>query len=566
MSPKNNQHKSGKKGSPHKGKKAGGNKRTGKNNAPKVNANKIPFGTRRGDGGSTTSAPPPGQSPAVNMNELFTPIEFDPSWPSSLKEFYSLKSQRIASLTGVKRPTGQNQMTQLIRQAKEGGLLEKNNWSAQLVPILDGCDILQLECLKPNKNGNANSATPTEGYNLSLSTAPSSASAFNTDSSTYQNSTTNENRSNDKKFKKNDRNQNPKGKHNNGQGNRNGHGNGRGKRPLQSNYDSEERKRLRLERFGALVNPVTITSLYTTANAPTGPIVGTCADLEKNYMRLTEEAKPEKVRPEQVLFRSLHYVLENYKQNKDYNYILNQLKSIRQDLVVQNIKSDFTILVYEENARISIQHKDMSDYNQCAAQLKNLYNTKRKQDVSLKNKYFLHELEQMLYRLIYLLATKNTSEINKFHLAFLTDFKHFTMTDLEKIIHEFIIALLKVQNHLLGGEYESFFQLARFIGFKETETGFMFLKNEMLDEIRLRALYSMAYSFASIHLTVIVEKLKFDEGSPRDSAIAGYKYLCSFGLDKVFDKSKNEMKLGSVRSILKARVDKLNKVDIKGQK
>ncbi|KAK6880677.1 Leukocyte receptor cluster member 8 [Candida tropicalis] len=550
------------KGGANKGKKKGG----GSNgpSKPKVNANLIPLGTR----GAATTAPTmtPSNSnplPSNNMDNIVSKVDFDPSWPPSLQEFHNRSMQRIGKLKPNKQPTGMNQLSQLIIQAKERGVLETNNWSAQLIPILDGGGMFQLDCMRSKKNGGSNGTTPADGSNLQGGALPSSTGPSPPIvPDRFQNNTTNQN-----KFKKDqkpnkgkDKNQNfkgPKSKFKNGNSN--------GKRPFVSNFDSEERKRMRLERFGELAKPTTISSFYET-KTPNLQIVGTSTNLEKSYMRLTDEAKPENVRPEFILFQSLPLVLRKYRENNDYGYIRDQLKSIRQDLVVQHIKTDFTIIVYEENARISIENNDLSDYNQCAAQLKNLYSTKRRNDPTLKNKYFSHEIEMMLYRLIYLITTKNNSEVNKFYLAIITDFKHFVMTDSEKLIHEFIMALLEVQNHLLQGEFESFFQLSRFNELEETRTAFIFLKNSMLDEIRIRALYSMAYTFASMNLNVVVEKLKFDDGSPKASTHACYNYLCSLRLGDVIDKTKGEMMSAKVRPILKAHVAKFNKVDIKGQR
>ena len=101
-------------------------------------------------------------------------------------------------------------------------------------------------------------------------------------------------------------------------------------------------------------------------------MVGTCQKLEKNYLRLTsvsysylnkssfyflkyQEADPSTIRPLSVLERAFSFVMNKYRLSKDWSYTSDQLRSIRQDLMVQSIRNDFTVLVYEENARISLE-------------------------------------------------------------------------------------------------------------------------------------------------------------------------------------------------------------------
>eukprot|EP01133_Synstelium_polycarpum_P018019 gene18019-21509_t len=103
------------------------------------------------------------------------------------------------------------------------------------------------------------------------------------------------------------------------------------------------------------------------------PIVGTCVELEKKYFRLTSKAEASKVRPLAIIQTWLPKLLYKYKTTKNYDYTLDQLKSIRQDLVVQHIRNAFTLEVYESNAIISLENNDFSEFGQCISQIMLLY-------------------------------------------------------------------------------------------------------------------------------------------------------------------------------------------------
>lgn len=50
---------------------------------------------------------------------------------------------------------------------------------------------------------------------------------------------------------------------------------------------------------------------------------------------------PKTVRPEEVLKRVLVYLRNKYNQGEDYEYIIWQFRSLRQDLLIQHIKNSF---------------------------------------------------------------------------------------------------------------------------------------------------------------------------------------------------------------------------------
>lgn len=168
-------------------------------------------------------------------------------------------------------------------------------------------------------------------------------------------------------------------------------------------------------------------------------IVGTCQKLEKPYLRLTSAPDPATVRSLPVLKSALKMLKDKWRAGADYGYICDQFKSLRQDMTVQRIKSDFTVMVYEIHARIAIEKGDLGQYNQCQTQLKDLY------AIGLSGS----ELEFLAYRLLYLIHCRNKQAINQF------------MCDLseEQRSDEAVSHALKVRSAMAVGNYAQLFQL-----------------------------------------------------------------------------------------------------------
>jgi hypothetical protein len=66
----------------------------------------------------------------------------------------------------------------------------------------------------------------------------------------------------------------------------------------------------------------------------TNVIVGRSITLERQFLRLTGDPDPNSVRPLRVLRRAFDLVMEKYGTSHDYLYAFEQLKSIRQDIMV----------------------------------------------------------------------------------------------------------------------------------------------------------------------------------------------------------------------------------------
>jgi hypothetical protein len=165
---------------------------------------------------------------------------------------------------------------------------------------------------------------------------------------------------------------------------------------------SEEQKRLE-NRRNRFTNQTT-SIINKPIKSDNQPLIGTCEKLEKNYLRLTSAPNPSTIRPLSILEQAFPFVLHKYHSNNDWSYISSQLKSIRQDLMVQSIRNDFTVLVYEENARIALEMGDRDQFIQCQTQLEILYDSGCNRT---------HVLEFLIYRLLYSLLLNDSKKANR---------------------------------------------------------------------------------------------------------------------------------------------------------
>lgn len=108
------------------------------------------------------------------------------------------------------------------------------------------------------------------------------------------------------------------------------------------------------------------------ATKSTGKIVGTCTKVEKSYLRLTTFPNVKDIRPLPILQKALQLVKTKYVENEDFSWANDQLKSIRQDMTVQGIRTEFCLETYEVHARILLEHGDLSEFNQCQSMIRSI--------------------------------------------------------------------------------------------------------------------------------------------------------------------------------------------------
>lgn len=98
--------------------------------------------------------------------------------------------------------------------------------------------------------------------------------------------------------------------------------------------------------------------------------VGVSEQLERTYSR--DEPTPADIRPLPVLKKAFRHVKQR-SETSGLKYLSDQLKGMRQDIRVQNIRDSFAVEVYEVAARTCLKIGDMGDFNQCQAALKTLH-------------------------------------------------------------------------------------------------------------------------------------------------------------------------------------------------
>jgi hypothetical protein len=300
----------------------------------------------------------------------------------------------------------------------------------------------------------------------------------------------------------------------------------------------KRRQRFQLGNNGTKTTPPWGSPRKDEDEMPTGPVVGTNENLEKSYFRLTAPPKAETVRPLHVLKKTLAMLMEKWKAEKNYNYICNQFKSLRQDLTVQHIKNAFTVKVYEIHARISLEKGDLGEYNQCQTQLKALY----------AQNLGGNPAEFKAYRILYFVYTCNKTDMNDM-LA--------ELTPADKT-HPWIKHALDVRSSLALGNYHKFFRL-----YLEAQNMGAYLMDMFVERERLQALANISRGYMSVSLRFLTDELGFDNDE------SCREFLETHGAQNVIEDQGNHqyrVKLRDVAGQIESlRAAAFSKVDIKGQ-
>lgn len=252
-------------------------------------------------------------------------------------------------------------------------------------------------------------------------------------------------------------------------------------------------------------------SVFTNADSLDGAILGTCKVVEKGYFRLTSAAKPEEVRPESVLKRALKLVKRNWaNQDRSYQWVCSQMKSIRQDLQIQHIETHLTLDVYETHARVALENGDFGEFNTCVSQLKELYG-RVDRIVSVRDEF-------TAYRILYNVLVR-ASKREHAHILLST-----SCEDRERPIVRYA---LSIRVAVSDGNFRKFFELSKH---PPQRTMVSFFLDRLVDYMRSLALAAICHSFSPgrVPLSFIMRQIGWDneavsqglEGDRKGSGIA----------------------------------------------
>ncbi|KAI9629155.1 hypothetical protein KEM48_011001 [Puccinia striiformis f. sp. tritici PST-130] len=253
----------------------------------------------------------------------------------------------------------------------------------------------------------------------------------------------------------------------------------------------------------------------------------------KPYLRLTSEPNPADVRPLDVCKKTLAHLSSKWRSESNYNWICDQFKSLRQDLTVQRIKNDFTVVVYETHARIALEKGDLGEFNQCTSQLRQLYK------LGLEG----HQDEFLAYHILYLIYSRNHSELNEL-LSSIPD----SHKEARCVQHA-----LQVRFAVSTANYRRFFKL-----FCEAPMMAGFLMDRFIERERIRALAIMARGIRSIPISYLTRLLAFDSEKECCEFLKAHQAYYFESNSRLWDPKP-------AKDALQQAALKTRKVDIKGQ-
>ncbi|KAL7719785.1 SAC3/GANP family protein [Entamoeba marina] len=223
-------------------------------------------------------------------------------------------------------------------------------------------------------------------------------------------------------------------------------------------------------------------------------LVGTCTSLEKKYLRIVDEVRPCDVRPVEVLIQSFDLIKQKQKDGAPYSYLSEQLKSMRQDLVVQKIVTTFTREVYQYDLDFELHNDNLTDVILCISKL-------METDAALKIK----DEEHYEYVALNLLYTHT-----HFHKKGYTEMLHqYQKMDIKTKNHPLIKVTFDILKYYVNDnsyELKNIFETQTFPRLLD-----LYIKKYFFDSIRNFLFPQMRFAFNSLPIKVVTQRLLFDD-------------------------------------------------------
>ena len=343
-------------------------------------------------------------------------------------------------------------------------------------------------------------------------------------------------------------------------------------------FEDEQRKAMRSKRFERELSTPVGNRYYDDDTISTGPIVGLNTNLEKKYLRLTSQPKPEAVRPLHILRSTLNLLISRYLEGATYNYLCDQCKSLRQDLTVQNIKDDFTIMAYEFHSKIAIENNDWGEFNQCQSQLSILYET---EGLSKPNCY-----EFLSYRILYFLLTSKYNEIYELQLNLSMNgdeqykenqFMKYAFSIFDQIEEGNYFELSQIINKLIEDNKTAERELNESADINSIENilklkhnPFFFFVNfvkSIMDRENIKTLSIICKSYRQISLEYLKNVLCMTSDNGEEHFVGEFdSFIQQHQLGEYLNENKTLLECHKARMVVDALMRKtFSKIDIKGQ-
>lgn len=462
--------------------------------------------------------------------------------PESVQIFVqrAFSRAKLADFTPLQFKTLKSEIKSIISLAKEQKTLNYNRWSCQHIPVLDGPglkldlynnlkgeDLKKVESLKSKTSIGATTSSPRRSNIFGDDSSDSGESEVDIPVVKKLKLSNGNAIANLKKVKKSLKSETP-----------------------EPELGSRDKLTERSKRFERELKASTKDVSYHMDPLDMRPIIGTNQTLEKKYLRLTSQPKPESVRPVKVLQKTLQFLVDKYFEGATYNYLCDQCKSMRQDLTVQNIKSKLTVKVYQFHSKIAIEFGDLGEFNQCQSQLKLLYENK-----SLRMGDWL---EFVSYRFLYYILTDNRNEIDQL-IIYLIELGG------DEMDNPFIKSAITLDKTLLRKNYSNFRKLINGLTSiiepldnlrKPLFFFFTSLLNQIIKMERPRVLLIVCRSYRQIGLEYMSQLLSFQN---EDELI---DYLKSLNIDKFIE---NGSLICHLAKPTMEKVGSKRGIDIKGQ-